>query len=322
MDKSVAAPVQSYEPTSAVRRHGRMHLLVLFANLCWSVNIVAGKEALRGFGPLPLTQLRVWASGLLLMAVIAFWRKQLIPRLARREWVTMGALALSGVVFNQLFFIAGLARTSVSHAALILALGPVVVLVLSCLMRLEALTALKLAGMLISFAGVAILSYGKSRASGGDWRGDLIVLAGSGVFAYYTIGIKQVSQRYDALTLTALSYGLGALLMTPFGLWAVRAIPWASLPVQAWWGLAYMVIFGSVIPYVLFAFALTELTASRVAAFNYLQPAIATLLAIWLLAEKLTLAVVMGGAVILLGVYLTERERGEESAPERAKGEV
>jgi drug/metabolite transporter (DMT)-like permease len=68
--------------------------------------------------------------------------------------------------------------------------------------------------------------------------------------------------------------------------------------------------------------ALTVLAASRVAAFSYLQPFFATSLGIWLLAERLTPRLLAGGALILLGVYLTERERGEDkevsSAAERA----
>ena len=78
-----------------------------------------------------------------------------------------------------------------------------------------------------------------------------------------------------------------------------------------------MIVFGSVVSYLLFAYVLTELAASRVAAFNYLQPVIASGLAIWLLSERLTSKVVMGGGLILAGVYLTERERGEEKAKRR-----
>jgi len=71
-----------------------------------------------------------------------------------------------------------------------------------------------------------------------------------------------------------------------------------------------MILFGSVVPYLIYAFALTELAASRVAAFSYLQPVIATALGVWLLAERLTSSAVAGGTLILLGVYLTERETG------------
>jgi len=82
--------------------------------------------------------------------------------------------------------------------------------------------------------------------------------------------------------------------------------------------LAFLILFGSVMPYLLFAYVLTELAASRAAAFNYLQPVIASGLGIWVLSERLTSKVLIGGGLILAGVYLTERERGEEKASVRS----
>jgi drug/metabolite transporter (DMT)-like permease len=291
---------------------------MLIATVCWAANIIAVKEALHELRPLVLVQLRILGAALLFAVLFCAWRRRPRVKLNLHQWRVMAALALSGVIFNQLFFIGGVARTSVAHTGLIVALGPVMVLVLACLMRLEALTVLKLLGMLISFAGVGILTTGKSaHGNGGHWQGDLIVLAGSAVFAYYTILVKGVAQRYDALTLNTFTYGIGALLFTPFGARAALQAPWAiRTPVE--WALAYMIVFGSVVPYTIYAFAMADLAASRVAAFSYLQPIIATSLGVLLLAEKLTTAVVIGGALILLGVYLTERERGEENV----KGEA
>ncbi len=225
----------------------------------------------------------------------------------------MVAGSLSGVTLNQLFFIGGLARSTVAHTGLIVALGPVMVLVIAVLIRLEALTTWKFVGMMISFVGVGILTVDKAaRGNGEHWMGDLILLAGTAVFAVYTILVKELANQYDTLTLNTLIFVLGAILMVPFCARAVAATNWAGLRLEAWWGLAFMILFGSVVPYVLFAYALTELAASRVAAFNYLQPVIASSLGIWVLSEKLTTKVLIGGALILAGVYLTERERGEE----------
>ena len=308
---STATRTEPTQAPAAARSHASMHLLMLFATFCWAANIVAGKEALRGFGPLALAQLRALGAALVFLLVFLAWPGRPRIELTRRQWLLMAALSLSGVTLNQLFFIGGLARTSVAHTGLIVALGPVMVLFLSCLLRLEPLTALKLTGMFVSFGGVAALTVGHNgQTSGAHWQGDLIVLASSAVFACYTILVKGVSDRYDALTLNTLVFGLGALFVVPAGAPAVFRVPWSALPSQVWWSLAYMILFGSVVPYLIYAFALTELAASRVSAFSYLQPVIATALAIWLLAERLTVRAVVGGALILLGVYLTERETG------------
>ncbi|MHB8655425.1 MAG: DMT family transporter [Terriglobia bacterium] len=301
------------EAAAPARNHGRMHLLMLGATICWASNIVAGKEALRGFGALALAQLRLAGAALVLGIIFLAWTRRPRIHLHPRQWLFLLWVALFGITLNQMFFIGGLSRTSVAHAGLIVALGPVMVLVLSCLMRLEALTALKFAGMVISFAGVGFLSMGGGGpGSGATLSGDLILLAGSAVFALYTVLVKEIADRYDALTLNMLIFVMGALMMMPFAGRAILHVRWNLVPSMAWWGLAFMVFFGSVVAYLIYAFALTELTAARVAAFAYLQPVIAAALGVWLLGESMTRREVIGGAMILLGVYLSERERGEE----------
>lgn len=301
------------DAAAPARNHGRMHLLMLGVTICWASNIVAGKEALRGFGALALAQLRLAGAALILGIIFVAWPQRPRIRLQMRQWLFLLWVALFGITLNQMFFIGGLSRTSVAHAGLIVALGPVMVLVLSCLMRLEALTALKFAGMVISFAGVGFLTMGDSgRGSGATLGGDLILLAGSAVFAYYTVMMKELAGRYGALTLNMLIFVMGAMMMMPFAGPAILHVRWTLVPSMAWWGLAFMVFFGSAAAYLIYAFALTELTAARVAAFAYLQPVIAAALGVWLLGESVTRREVIGGVLILLGVYLSERERGEE----------
>ena len=294
-----------------------MHLLMLVVTVCWASNIIAGKEALTGFGALALAQLRVLGAAI----IYAIWflasgrmrRLQLSPR----KWLFLVAMAASGIALNQLTFIGGMARTTVAHTGLIVALGPMMVLVIAVVIRLEALTAWKFAGMMIAFAGVGILTADKAgQGSAAHWAGDLILLASTLVFAIYTILMKEVANQFDALTLNTLTFVLGAIMLLPFCAHAVVVTNWAALSPRAWWGLGFMVVFGSVISYLLFAYVLTELAASRVAAFNYLQPVIASGLGIWLLSERLTSKVLIGGGLILAGVYLTERERGEEQTME------
>jgi len=285
---------------------------MLLTTFCWATNIIAGKEALRGVGPLALAQLRVLGAAVVFAILFLGWRRRPSLRLAPTQWRSLAIVALLGITLNQLCFIGGLARTSTAHAALIVALGPVMVLFLSCFLRMEPLTWLKSAGMLVSFCGVALLTGGKAGQEGGTTGlGDLMLVVGSAMFAYYTILTKKVADQYDTLTLNLIVFALGALLMTPFTAHEILGTRWDALPARVWCSAGYMIVLGSAAAYLIFAFVLTELAPSRVAAFNYLQPVIAIALGVWMLGEKITARVALGGIAILLGVYLAEREREE-----------
>lgn len=78
-----------------------------------------------------------------------------------------------------------------------------------------------------------------------------------------------------------------------------------------WLGLIYMVLFGSLVAYLIYAFAVEKFSASSVAALAYLQPVMAALMGIWLLGKRVSLTAMFGGGLILCGVYQTERECGE-----------
>jgi drug/metabolite transporter (DMT)-like permease len=311
VDPVVLAPKAS-RPIST---HHLMHLAMLIAVSFWAVNMVAIKEALFGFHPLALALLRATAVALTFGTIFLFLRDRSLLRFTRGQWLRFALIAFLGVTLNQVLIIEGVARTNVPHAALIVAVEPVMVLVLSVMMRLEVLTTLKFAGMTISFLGVVLLTYSKALHGGpGYWLGDAILLAEVVVFAYYTILLKEVVDQYDVITLNTVIFGLGALLMIPFGAEALLHQQWSQIPIRSFIGLAFMTFFSAVLGYLLFVYALKGLTASRVAAFNYFEPILATGLGIWLLRDRVSVWGFLGGGLILLGVYFTERERGEEEA--------
>ncbi|MGH9326653.1 MAG: DMT family transporter [Terriglobia bacterium] len=294
-----------------------MNLLMLWATVFWAANAVAGKFALRGFPPMALAELRVVG------AAAGFWLVFIVLRgwprfhLTRREWIFMGLAGLNGVTLNQVFYLGGLSKTSVAHTALIIALGPIVVLALACALHMESWTAGKTFGVVVAFCGVAVLTIARpSKANGTSWTGDLLLLVGRLAFAYYTILMKQGAEHYDALTLNALTFTVGAVFLIPFSVPSLVRASWRNLPSQSWEGLAFMVIFGTVLAYLVYAFALTVMTASQAAAFSYLAPVIAIALGVWLLSESITWRVWAGGAMILLGIFFTGKGGAEE--PEAA----
>lgn len=291
---------------------GMMNFLMLWVTFFWAANAVAGKFALRGFSPMALAQLRATGTAAGFVVIYIAWRGWPSLRLSRREWIFIALAGFNGVTINQVTYLGGLSRTSVAHTALIIALGPVLVLALARLMRMEALTAAKAGGMVLAFCGVGVLTIGKpSAASGASWVGDIILLAGRLSFAYYTILLKQGGERYDSLTLNTLTFTVGAILLLPFTMHSLWGAHWQGVPVVAWEGLVFMVIFGTLLAYLLYAFALTVMSASRAISFVYLSPVFAIGLGVWLLAETITWRVWVAGALILVGLYFTGQGKAE-----------
>lgn len=288
------------------------NLLMLVTTACWAGNVVAGKEALTGFSPVALAQVRVIAAAAI-FAGLAGLRRGKFRLPARGGWRGLTLSALTGVTLNQFLFIGGLARTSALHAGLVVGLGPVIVLMLSAARGHERITPWKLCGIGIAFLGMGLLVFERAGGHGqASWRGDLIVLSGSTAFAFFTILVKETAHVYDDLTLNTGIFVIGAILMFPFGAGAMLAVPWRTVPERAWLGLAFMAVCGSVVGYVIYGYALRHLSASRVAAFTYLQPVIAAALAVWMMNESVTALEVFGGVLIIAGMYLT-RERGPSS---------
>ncbi len=199
----------------------------------------------------------------------------------------------------------GLGRTSVLHAGLIGGLGPIIIFGLSVATGVEQITRVKASGTVISLAGIALFVTQKTGPGApASLVGDALIFAGTVAFSGYTILEKRIAGKYDDLTLNALAFGLGALLMLPLTVQSVGAVSWSAVPLRAWGGLGFMALGGSVIAYVLYAYALSGLPASRVGAFAYVQP---ILVAVLFTHEHITALELVGGVLVLVGMAVAGR---------------
>jgi drug/metabolite transporter (DMT)-like permease len=255
-----------------------MYAGLLFANACWAVGIVGTKVALRSMPAAAFAEGRAVGAALLFFALLLFSRGQRFPKhLNFHDWMALAGMAASAVSFSHIFYCAGMARTSVVHTGLIVALGPAMVLVFSCLLRIERLTALRTLGILVSFGGAALLTMSK----GGSGKraalvGDLMLLASVAFTSIYAILLKRWGRRFDLLTMNAGIFGLGALFLLPVGAPASIGVTWAAVPGLAWAGLLFVIVMGSVVGYLIYARIMAELNPSQVQVFMYFQPVMAT----------------------------------------------
>ena len=224
-----------------------------------------------------------------------------------REAGVLIALGVCGVAMNQFFFVLGLGYTSVAHAAILIGLTPVQVLLLAAAARQETLTGRKLIGLGIALAGVAALQISRVGGAAPSFAGDALILLSGFCLAVYSVFGKRVTARHDSVTMNMYAYVGGAVALSPILVWNAPHIDFASVRAAAWLSIAYMAVFSSVVSYLIYNYALARMAASRVSAFSYLQPFLATLMAIPILGEHLTAPLLFGGAMVMTGVWVTER---------------
>ncbi len=273
--------------------------------ILWGANYSIAKRLLREVDPLAVAWTRA-AAGVLffgLLLVVRGGGRDLAAGMRRAA--PLGAL---GIFANQLLFMTGLKRTSPAHSAILIALLPVFVLLISALERAEPISLPKIGGVLIAFGGATVIGLehgvGLEAAS---VPGDLLTLAGVLAFSAYTVLGRPVLRDFGALRATALAFvtgGAGILVVT---LPAALRQDWSSVSPVGLACLAAVVVLSTIVAYILYYFALSRIDPSKVATMMYLQPVVAALVAYAITGEGFSAPFLFGGGLILGGVVLAER---------------
>ncbi len=278
-------------------------LLALMA-VIWGVNFIVLKAAMTEVAPLALNALRF---GLAAVAVALVALARGAPHPPRAALGRLAVLGFLGNTVYQLGFIGGLARTLVGNAALLMAAVPVQTAVVSHLVGHERLRGRDVAGLALSSTGILaiVLGGGKAVGFGATLVGDLLILASTICWTFYTIGMKPLADRYGAITVTAWTMGFGAVPLVLIAIPAIGAQAWGAVSTAAWAGIAYSGIGALVVAYLIWNRAVRRLGPSRTAIYSNFTPVVAMLAAWALLGERPTAWQVAGAAGIFSGIYLT-----------------
>jgi drug/metabolite transporter (DMT)-like permease len=281
--------------------------------LIWSCNYIVGKITLRHIDAFTLVSFRFPVAAVVALSIYFSRKNRVRPRL--RDLWTFIYLGFFGILINQGCFTIGLSFTSSEHSVIVVALGPLLVLVFAWLLKLENLTVGKVVGMAISIAGVLLLETGHGASLHSPLViGDLITFCGVTGFATYTVLGKRVAASYDAISMTAFNIVVAAILVSPFTVRQALHLDWGKVGWVGWAGMLYMAALSSTAAYMVFYWILRYMDASRVVVLNYCQPVLVVLLSIPLLGEHPTRNFVAGSALVLLGVYLAEHVRRRKRA--------
>ena len=285
------------------RRHAVAALIA--AGLLWGTTVPLSKLALAWLSPGWLTATRFGLAAAVLLAVTLLTTGRTSGRAKLRAAFTpkvlaSGALGYGGSVIVQS---AGISRTSVTHAALLIGVTPVLVAIIAAVWHRTVARPVAWVGFVVSLLGVGLVTVGGG-GNGATTAGDGLVLASLFLGAAVTVAQGRLLTGRDPVAVTAVQFlgaAVGALLVTVFTEGA-PAVPGSPGPVLA---VLALTVGGTVLPFTLFAFGQSRVSAEVAGAFLNLEPLVGAIVGAAAFGDAVGLAQVAGGAAIVAGIGLS-----------------
>jgi len=281
----------------------------LFAVIVWGASFIATKLALKEISPITIVWLR-FLMGVVILGLAVVLRQQFsLPD--KKEWAYFALLGFLGITFHQGLQSNGLRTSEAGTTAWIVSTTPVFMALLGWLILKEGLGWAKTFGILIAFIGVLVVISKGNIGSVSIGRfgapGDILILVSAVNWAVFSALSRRGLKSYPAslMMFYVMSFGwlFTSLLFIPTnGLAEI-----GNLTSNGWMGVAFLGIFCSGLAYIAWYDALKALTTAQTGVFLYLEPLVTVVVAFFVLGEAITPALLVGGAVILFGVWLVNR---------------
>lgn len=299
-------------PAMGINRRRAM-LEALFAVVVWGASFVATKVALRYASPGVVVWLR-FAMGVIILGIaVLAGGKFALPE--KRDWVYLASLGFLGITFHQWLQSTGLVTSQATTTGWIVASIPVFMALLGWLALKEKLFWLQVAGILLSAFGVLLVvtrgDLGLLASGKFGTVGDFLILISAPNWAVFSILSRRGLQKYPATLMMFYVMAFGwlfssVLLFAQGGMSQIGSIPW-----DGWAGIAFLGIFCSGLAYIFWYDALQALPVAQTGAFLYIEPIVTVIVAALILGERLYLATLLGGVLILSGVWLIQPKKYE-----------
>jgi drug/metabolite transporter (DMT)-like permease len=281
----------------------------------WGLNFTAVKGALADFDPLSFNAIRFGTSSLILLSLLLVRERSLgIHRKDIRRFIM---LALIGNTIYQLFFIMGIARTTATNSALILATTPIFIVLFGALLGVERISSRVVQGVVLSFTGVVMIILGSGQPlalSDQSIIGDLLIIANPICWSIYTVLSKPMLQEYSPLKLTTVTMAMGAVPLILVAVPSLSSENWAAISTNAWLELAFSACFAIAIGYVIWYIGVSRIGSARTALYDNLVTVFAVASAWILLAEGMTTVQIIGAALVFVSLYVARRKPKQDPA--------
>jgi drug/metabolite transporter (DMT)-like permease len=285
------------------------HLSLLAANIIYGLNYSIAKSVMpEAIKPFALVSLRSVLAAALFWITSLFMPKEPVKN---KDLLYLFGCSFFGVVINQTLFLVGLDMTSPINSSIILSTNPIFAFVFAALILKEKITLLKGSGLAIGLSGVLllILQNGTPDIASSTFLGDIYTLVNTVSWAFYTVIIKNMLEKYHPITVMKWTFLFGMITNIPVGYHQWSTMDWTSINLRAWLGIGFVVIFATYLGYLLITFGLRRLSPTIVSTYTYTQPIIAAYLATVMGQDHIDMIMISSAFLIFAGVFVVSRQR-------------
>lgn len=288
----------------------RAHLAMLLAMILFGLMSPLSKDAMNSglTGP-QLATLRIVGG------TVLFWMASLLSpwhHVGRADLLRLALASIFGVVLSQGGLVMGISRTSPINASMEITAQPIYVLVLSTLLLHQRVTVARAGGVLLGFAGAAILvltDAPEATSGSSSYVGDLMVLGSQVAFALYLTLFLPVIGRTDPLTFNRWMFTFGSLILLPLTAGDMASLQWSQMSTRTWAEVAYIIVCCTFVCFLLVVYAQRRLPSTVVSSYNYIQPIVTVVSSLSMGLALLQWRHLAAAVLIFSGVWLVIHAR-------------
>ena len=283
----------------------KAHIALFSVALIYGANYTIAKDVLdNGYiKPIGFILMRVLTGLILFTLLHAIYVKEKVDR---KDFIRLILCGLFGVAINQTFFFSGLKLTTPINASLIMTTTPILVLIASSIMIGEKITFRKILGILAGGTGAVLLILNGERINFAKSQilGDMMIFINATSYGIYLVIVKSLMKKYNPFTVVKWVFLFGTIFVLPFGFGELTEVKWETFDTHIWLAVAYVLLFTTFLAYLFNAYALKTVNPSVVSIYIYLQPLLATMIALIFAKDNLGGIKIISGVLIFIGVYL------------------
>jgi drug/metabolite transporter (DMT)-like permease len=297
------------------------HVALFSANLIFGVNNPISRSLMPEIlSPYTLTYFRLFGGMLLFWLVSLFLKKEKVPA---KDIFLLFLASLFALTLNQLPFFVGLSLTSPIDASIVVTTLPIVTMILAALFLKEPITLMKAVGVLVGLSGALIIVFNNNVAHVGksNFWGDMIVLGAVTSFAMYLAAFKNLISRYSPVTVMKWMFLFSSIVSLPFCYKTLTETNYSQLSVSVYERIIFMVFMATFVGYLLLPIGQKLLRPTTLSMYNYVQPIMASLVAIFIGIDTFGYEQALAGVLVFSGVYIVtqSKSRAQMEAEKEAK---